>query len=484
MSKDTKVNDINSENKKQTFTITPEKIAAFEGRKKHSEIFNQLLNEISPINFRDYLQMSDDEPVKQKHTIVAIVKNLLEIASNRQWNLSKVYDYTYFFNGAFWQQNDKEDMKMFLGKAAMRMGCPEYDARWTDFKKKLLEQFLTDAHLPPPPTEAKKILINLQNGTFEFTTDGWRLREFNPDDFLTYQLPFNYNKEATCPMFNAYLEKVLPDESTRIVLQEFAGYIFTSLHLEKMLVLYGGGRNGKSVFFNILQALIGTENILTFSLGLFNHEYNRAKLSNALLNYSSEKGTDLNVETFKALISGEPQQAREPYGKSFTLRNKVRFIMNANELPKETEQTAAYYERYLIIPFDVYIKEEERDSELADKIIANELAGVFNWLLMGLNRIVKQKKFSVCEKADAALNEFKRQSDNVALFIDDFKYIPSDSQKESLYDLYIRYKQFCYDDGYMAAGKYKFSVRMEQKGFERTRLSGGTAGFFVEISNV
>jgi putative DNA primase/helicase len=240
-----------------------------------------------------------------------------------------------------------------------------------------------------------------------------------------------------------------------------------------MLVLYGSGRNGKSVFFNVLQALIGVKNILTYSLGLFNHEYHRAKLTNVLLNYSSEKGTDLNVETFKALISGEPQQAREPYGRSFTLRNKVRFIMNANELPRETEQTNAYFERYLIVPFDTYIKPEDRDSELARKIIANELPGVFNWLLGGLNRIIKQGKFSDCSKANAALGEFRKQSDSVQLFIEEHNYQSSDIYKVALTELYGYYKTFCGEDGYKPVGKNKFSQRLERKGFEKTRRNDG-----------
>ena len=447
----------------------------------HKVVLDKLLEQIQPINFREYLKMPDNEDAKQKHILVAIIKNLLEVAKNKHWNLSKVYDYTYVFNGAFWQQLDKEDMKSFLGKAAIRMGCPEYEARHYEFKDKLLKQFLTDAHLPPPPpNEDDKILINLQNGTFEFTKNGWHLRDFNSDDFLTYQLPFGYNENATCPLFDKYLKRVLPDESSRNILQEFSGYIFSKMNLEKMLVLTGSGDNGKSVYFNIISALVGKDNIPTFTMGLFAHEYNRAKLTNVLLNYSSEKGTELNPDTFKALISGEPLQSREPYGKSFTLYNKVRFIINANLLPKETEQTDAFFRRYLIVLFDEKISKEEKDIELADKIIKQELAGVFNWLLVGLNRIVEQKKFSDCEKADKALSEFRRQSDNVALFIEHKNYIPSDKEKEALSELYKDYKSFCTDDGYKPLGKNNFSKRLESKGFEPTRLSGGAAAFLIK----
>lgn len=471
----------NESNKK--FIITPDKVAAFEGRKKHEDVLNDLLKEIHLINFRAYLELPEDEKIKQKHIVVAVIKHLLEVASDKHWNLSKVYDYTYIYNGEFWQQCDKDIIKDFLGKAAMRMGSPEYDARHFEFKDKLLKQFLTDAHLPAPPSEANKILINLQNGTFEFTPEGWNLRNFSPNDFLTYQLPFRYDNEATCPMFEKYLLQVLPDLESRMILQEFAGYIFTKLNLEKCLILTGSGQNGKSVFFNIISALVGRENLLTYSLGLFEHEYNRAKLTNVLLNYSSEKGTEVNPDTFKALISGEPLQAREPYGRSFTLRNKVRFIINANELPKETEQTEAYFRRFLIVPFDVKIKDTDKDIHLADKIIQNELAGVFNWLLQGLNRIIAQDKFTECSRANTALIEFRKQSDSVALFIEELNYVPSSTNKEALSDLYSRYKSFCNDDGYKPCGKNKFSTRLEHKGFERTRLTGGASAFLIEIKN-
>jgi putative DNA primase/helicase len=466
--------------KKKQFEITPEKILAFAGRKKHNEVLIDLLNEIHPINFREYLVLPQDEDVKQKHIIVAVIKNLLKVAKDKRWNLSKVYDYTYIYNGEFWQQCDKDIIKDFLGKAAIRMSCPEYDALHFEFKDKLFKQFLSDAHLPPPPSEANKILINLQNGTFEFTPAGWKLRNFDANDFLTYQLPFAYDAHAKSPLFDNYLLQVLPDAESRTILQEFAGYIFTNLNLEKCLLLIGNGQNGKSVFFNTISALVGKENLLTYSLGLFAHEYNRAKLTNVLLNYSSEKGTELNPDTFKALVSGEPLQAREPYGKSFTLRNKVRFMINANGLPKETEQTEAYFRRFLIVLFDVKIRDDEKDIHLADKIIEKELAGVFNWLLVGLNRIVANDKFSECKKANGALSEFKRQSDSVALFIDEFHYCPSKTDKEALTDLYNKYKDFCREDNYKPCGKNKFSTRLENKGFERSRLTGGTSAFFIE----
>ena len=453
--------------------------AAFSGRTDHKDILDKLLSEITPVNLREIIALPDEEDLKQKHLVVAVIQHLLQIAKNRNWNLCKRYDFTYIYNGAFWKQCSKDDLKYFLRDAAIKMGLPEYDAKHYEFIEKLFKQFLSDAHLPAPEADEKKILINLQNGTFEFTDAGWKMRDFSADDFLTYQLPFAYDANAKCPLFDSYLLKVLPDESSRLIIQEYSGFIFTDLNLEKCLVLTGTGSNGKSVFFNIINALIGKDNILNYSLGLFVHEYNRAKLVNVLLNYCSEKGFDLNPDTFKALISGEPVQAREIYGKPFTLRNKVKFIINCNELPRETESTEAFFRRFIIILFDVKITDSEKDIDLANKIIEAELPGVFNWLLIGLNRIVQQQEFTWSEKADKALGEFRKQADSVQLYIEEHGWIPSESNKEALTELYSRYKDFCRDDGYKAVGKNKFSHRLINKGFQRTRLNDGATAFFM-----
>lgn len=469
--------EINSDNKKK-ITLNSN---SFYGIPSHKDVLNQLLNEIQPVMFRDIINLGPDEHLKQKHILFAVVKELLRVAKAREWNLCQAFDYyTYIYNGAYWKQCSKDEIKFFLSNAAIKMSFPDYEAKHYEFTEKLLKQFLSDAHFSLREKDSSKVLINLLNGTFEFTNNGWEKRDFSPDDFLTYQLPFDYDKNASCPLFDKFLLHVLPDKSSRMVLQEFAGYIFTNLNLEKCLILIGEGGNGKSVFMNILCSLIGKENTLNYSMGLFSHEYNRAKLSNILLNYSSEKGFDLQPDIFKALVSGEGLQAREIYQKPFTLLNNAKFISNANKLPTETESTEAYYRRIILVPFDVKISEEEKDISLAEKIITNELPGVFNWLLEGLKRIIEQKRFSNCEQSERALGEFRKQGDNVQLFIEEKGYHAAETDRVALSDLYTYYKDFCKDDGYKPKGKNNFSKELERKGFEKTRLNNGTSAFFID----
>ena len=68
----------------------------------------------------------------------------------------------------------------------------------------------------------------------------------------------------------------------------------------------------------------------------------------------------------------------------------ARLIFNCNELPRGNEFTDAYFRRFLIVPFDVTIPPEEQIKDLHSQIIENKLAGVFNWVLRGLARLLKQ----------------------------------------------------------------------------------------------
>lgn len=443
-------------------------------------ILIEILKEATLIDFHDQLKLDPKDKISDKHRIVGIVKDLIDRAKAKKTNLLIYNDTVYIFNGTFWEKFSRENLKLFLRYYAKKCGCRESSSRYYEFLDKLMKQFFTDAHFPFRDPVANKISINLTNGTYDFVGGIGNFRMFDSLDFHRYQLPFGYDASASCPMFDAFLLKVLPDMEGRAVLQEYAGYIFSGQNLEKMLMMLGGGANGKSVFFNVLCALLGETNILTFSMALFNSEYNRAKLENVWLNYSSERGTELNPDLFKALVSSEPVHAREPYGKPFVLKNKARFIVNANSLPKETEQTAAFFRRWIILPFDVTIPEEERDPELANKIIQNELPGVFNWLLVGLERITKNGKFTLSAKSIAAVEDFRHKSDNVSLFLEDSLLIKSSNKKISLKKLYIDYRTFCEMDGYKRLGKQKFTERVEAKGFEKVRLSDGSTGFLME----
>lgn len=459
----------------------------------HTEILQQLLEQFEPLDFevlafpqveklREQLrQLStkseqaknirkqlDKMKLNLKHYLIISIENVLKIAGKNRWGLCKNLDFIYVYNGTYWAEIDQETFQKFLGEAAEKMGVAKFTARYYLFRDHLHKQFMATAYLPTPKNKSDKVLINLQNGTFEITPQGTKLRPFNQSDFITYQLPFEYNPQAKAPIFETYLNRVLPDNESQRILAEYIGYVFIqngskTFKEEKALLLYGNGANGKSVFYEIVSALLGTQNISSYSLQELTNEtgYYRAMIANKLVNYASEINGKLEADLFKRMTSGEVIPARLPYGKPMQIKQYAKLIFNCNELPKDVEHTDAFYRRFLIIPFDVTIPEDEQDKRLHIKIIENELSGVFNWVLKGLYRLLNQGHFSKCEAAKRALDQYKTESNSIILFFEDNGYKNSPSDYELIKELYLEYRTYCNENGMAAFKKINFIKQLK-----------------------
>ena len=435
----------------------------------------------------------DHTKVPQKLYIVAIISEIIEAAKRIDLGLCVRHGMIYGFIGTHWVGIPDDDVKKHLGKMAIKLGFYSPAAALvSDFQKKLFEQFIAEgiSEAPNPP-QSEATLINLSNGTLEIERGDVRIREHRPEDFLTYCLPYAYDPEANAPTFRRYLDRVLPDKESQMVIQEFLGYAFTRhLKLEKALVLYGSGGNGKSVLFEIVTAAFGKENISHKGMGELcakgdkgnNH---RAEVENKLLNYSSEispQGAD--IDTFKTIVSQEPITARRLYKDVFTYRPNVKLIFNANKLPAETERTDAFFRRFMIIPFEVTIPKDEIDVDLPKKIIANELSGVLNWIIEGLKRIDRQRKFTDSKKAAEALQTYKEESNSVAQFIKEYGIEPDEEAFIATAELYRTYSEFCNESGYRRLSKSNFGKEMKALDIKDTRayINGKrTRGFCVRL---
>ncbi|WP_017732240.1 DNA primase family protein [Nafulsella turpanensis] len=454
----------------------------------HAEILSKLIDQFEPLDFEALANPNNAENfnLNNKHYLVLAIENVLKVAENNRWGLCKNHDFIYLYNGTYWNEVDKETFQKFLGEAAEKMGVPVFTAKYFQFREQLYKQFLSTAYLEPKPALPDRVLINLLNGTFEISPEGNQLRPFDRSDFLTYQLPFEYNPQAKAPLFEAYLNRVLPDEERQKVLAEYLGFIFIKhgsnrLKEEKALILYGTGANGKSVFFEIVSALLGTENTSNYSLQNLTEEkgYYRVKIAHKLVNYASEINGKLESAVFKQLVSGEPVEACAKYGQPFTMKQYAKLIFNCNELPKDVEHTNAYFRRFLIIPFDVTIPPEEQDKQLHTKIIENELSGVFNWVIEGLNRLLEQKRFTDCEAVKQAVEQYKSQSDSVKMFIDENDYQSSPTDYRLIKELYPEYKAFCIEDGFKPVKKTNFIKRLSGIGVVVDRLNVGNVAYLV-----
>lgn len=151
-------------------------------------ILDEMLTIFEPVDFYEEGHIDQGKSLsKQVYTIV-VVEKILEIAREKHWDLATENTRIFIYNGRQWLIVSADGFKRFLQNAAKRMGVPDRYAKYFLFQDDLYKQFHSAADLPTPETQSSRVLINLQNGTFENNAAEHRLREFRKEDFLTYHV--------------------------------------------------------------------------------------------------------------------------------------------------------------------------------------------------------------------------------------------------------------------------------------------------------
>ena len=395
-----------------------------------------------------------------------VVDEIIRSAHNRLWcreyvEKLKCDQQVMVYVQTRWENVDAQQWKDFVKRCAEKCGIPDHLLKNPAFMKKLFESAAFNfaeyrkRHIPK-----NEVWINLQNGTLVISDDGnVVLRSHRMEDLFTYTIGYGYDAEAECEEWHRFLDRVLPDKSAQQLLAEFIGYCLMPDHrMEKMLILYGDGQNGKSVTLEIIESILGSQNVSYLGLSdLTNDEVKRAGIEAKMLNISHESGKDVNPNILKQITSGERVTIKRLYRDPYETSDYGKLIAAFNQLPR-AENVMGFFRRLIILPYKVTIQKNEIDRQLTQKL-RKELAGILNWVLGFLPGFMKSSDFVYCENCEKALEEYKLQSDNVRLFVQ--MHCEESLYSQSGDNIFKSYKSFCYESGLKALGKNNFYSRLE-----------------------
>ena len=104
--------------------------------------------------------------------------------------------------------------------------------------------------------DAQPFLLNCANGTLDLKTG--ELRPHERGDRITRMIQCDYDSEAKSPAFKDFLATIQPNPTIRAFLQRSIGYSLLGVARERSFwILHGTGANGKSVFINLFDNLLG-----------------------------------------------------------------------------------------------------------------------------------------------------------------------------------------------------------------------------------
>ena len=324
-----------------------------------------------------------------------------------------------------------------------------------------------------------KTKVNLINGLYDLIDH--KFIEHTPTFYSTIRLPVNYNKGAKSERWDRFINEITNSrQDISNVLQEMFGYCMTpdNTH-EKAFWLHGEGANGKSTFLNILNSVIGQENISSVSMPDFDKPFERVSIHNKLVNISYEMSSkSLESNIFKSIVSGDRIDAQYKFKDSFSFYPYCKLIFAMNDLPYIKDDTQALYRRLVIIPFTITFDETQKDINLKAELLES-LDAIFNWGIEGLKRLQCNKKFTESVLIDYEINKYKYESNSVYNFVYENciiakdirhnlvnykKYVSTGNsnkcvfvEKDSFYD---SYKGFCNDKNFIPCSIRVFGKRL------------------------
>lgn len=294
--------------------------------------------------------------------------------------------------------------------------------RWSrNLAHEVIEYILLDA--PELDERPSATLVNVQNGLLDIWNG--ELLAHSPRFLSRIRIPVRYDPLAACPRIEAFIEQTFPPDSLELAWEILGDLLTPDRSIQKATCLVGEGGNGKGVFAQLAANFIGPENVAHLSLQRLEQDRFAVarlygKLANICTDLPSERLTDSAI--FKALTGGDRITGELKYQNSFEFTPFARLLFSANHLPPGRDASRAYFDRWLIIPFENRFRGTRReiarqvlDARLSSSV---ELSGALNRALPALRRIRQEWRFSEKPTTQGQVERFEQASDPYALWLE------------------------------------------------------------------
>ncbi|MHC4495138.1 MAG: DNA primase family protein [Planctomycetota bacterium] len=298
-------------------------------------------------------------------------------------------------------------------------------------------------------------VVSVANGNISFSDSDDEGRHLlllhSPQYFTLTKLPYDYDPDAKCSDWLMFLDDVMVGRQDYILLlQQWCGYLFRpDLREQKFLLCTGEGANGKGVFFEVVQALVGEDNCSQVGLSRFGSPFALHSTLGKVVNVTNESSHIIEHEAenvLKSIVAGDRFTFERKFKESISAVPTSKIMIATNSLPRFNDRTEGVWRRMLYVPFDKTIAEESQIKHLAD-LLKEELPGILNWGLKGLRLLNGAGSFKVPEANKELIEQYRRDSDPARAFLLENYTTSPNGEDIACGDLYQEYNAFCEENG-------------------------------------
>ncbi len=336
------------------------------------------------------------KPTKPRTDIITEDSAACQFAEIYRDRLRYCHDTGAWFkwDGSVWQRNRTGMAYQWARELARRLSLSEPDrVRYVVNKTSFANGVEKFARSDPTFAvtaevwDADPFLLGTPGGTVDLRTG--MLRPSEPTEGITKTTAVAPANRADCPLWLRFLEDATSGDADLIFfLRQWCGYCLTGAIREHALVfIHGPGGNGKSVFLNVLTAILNayaaTAAMDTFTASKSDrHPTDLAMLRGARLATASEteEGRAWAEARIKQITGGDPITARFMRQDFFTFTPQFKLTIVGNHQPVLKNVDDAARRRFNIVPF---IRQPMNpDPQLEEKLKA-EYPAILRWMIEG-----------------------------------------------------------------------------------------------------
>jgi len=266
--------------------------------------------------------------------------------------------------------------------------------------------------------------VGFKNGVMN-----WRTGEFSPygekDVPIFRYFNVNYNPDADTGFVDGIISDWCQgDNVKKEMLYELAGCCFYSdKPIKKWWAIEGKADTGKSTFLRLLKEVAGKDNVGSTPIQNLKDSNAIAELIDKPVNIvddgSSKFTTDLS--NLRRIIQGDEMQVKLLYQNRFTVKIESRMVFVFNKIPRFRDDNDATAKKMLMIGFNRVYTDEEKDTELIEKLTTEENKEAFLKLAIdGMKRVLeKNLTFTVSEESKRVVAQIMEESDQFISFMAD-----------------------------------------------------------------
>ena len=375
----------------------------------------------------------------------------------------------FYDNGVF-----RIDTEMALEKAVIDELGKDYQPTDGEKTRKVIA---TQTMMPMPPFGEQPCQhpwhLNLQNGILDIRTG--ELTEHSPEDPWIHQLPIRYDTDATCPVFNAWLQETQEGRLQDIALiHELIGVcMLQKVIAPHIYILLGPTHTGKSTMLDVITACLGVEhcqNVAFHELGSKDDKFAAAQLTGMLANLDRDVTFSKvdDVGRLKKIATGEFISVQHKGQNRFSLKPFATLVCATNDTIRSADWTDGWYSRLIVLDFKAQHLIAPKRNQVECMTTDEELSGILNHALAGIQRVLETGKHTESESVANNRRRFEEDDNHIFRWFDESftyradEYIPCA-------DVEAHYDAWCKSENLKPSTRKRLRATLGQYGITRHR---------------